>query len=158
MRFSEIESGSDVLQWYSEIYNPFGYIKFLLEEDKDYWEKAEHGAIATATVALPFHALTAMSSGGYWANLPPGTTYRTMSMKKFTRDLFYSTLRRISITTPTYGSKFGVAAARAVPAVMTTAAVAGAAVATHDLAKGAVTQGRDKPDWIPLPIWAMLWS
>ena len=40
---------------------------------------------------------------------------------------------------------------------MATAAV-GTAVAVHDVAEGAVTAGRVKPAWIPLPIWAVFWS
>lgn len=97
MRLREIDSGPDMLQFYAEVYNPFGYIRFVFQEDRDWWEKAEHAAIATGTVALPFHVLTAMSSGGYWANLPPGMAYRAASMKRFTHNLFYGFARNTGL-------------------------------------------------------------
>lgn len=113
MRFREIDSGPDVLLYLAQVYNPFGYVKFAIEEDKDWWEKAEHAAIATATVSIPFHVLTAMSSGGYWANLPPGMSYRAASMKKFTHQMFYNFMRN----SVAVGSRFTVAAPLAALAI-----------------------------------------
>lgn len=98
MRLSEIDSARDAVLYIGQVYNPFGYIKFAFEEEKDWLEKAEHGAIATATVAIPFHVLTAMSTGGYWANLPPGSAYRAASMKKFSHQLMYNFLRNVAVT------------------------------------------------------------
>ena len=49
-------------------------------------------------------------------------------------------------------------AARAAPVVAVASAAAVATVATHDVIEGAVTGGSAKPAWIPLPIWAWLWS
>ena len=77
MRFKDIEDNRDALQWIGEVYNPFGYIMFAVDEDKDWWEKAEHGAVAYGTFALPLHLGAAVSTGGYWANLPPGMITRS---------------------------------------------------------------------------------
>ncbi len=98
MRAREIDSWADYFQYFAEIYNPFGYLRFAFQEEKDWWEKAEHAAVASATVALPFHALTAMSTGGYWANLPPGISYRAASMKKFSHQLMYNLARSATAT------------------------------------------------------------
>ncbi len=158
MRALEVDSWEDYFQYFGEIYNPFGYISFILDEDRDWGEKAEHSAFAYATIGGPFHILAAMSEGGWLVNRPPGHIYRSIALKKAISEHFYKVMQRISLQAPRVASKFGVASARAVPAVYTGAAIAGAAVATHDVAQGAVTQGREKPAWIPLPIWATLWS
>ncbi len=96
MRLREIDSWSDYFQYFFEIYNPFGYLRFLVDDERDWAEKAEHTAAATITIGLPFHAYTAMSTGGYWANLPPGSFYRAASMKKFQGQLVTNFVRSIS--------------------------------------------------------------
>ncbi len=88
MRFKEIEDERDALQWFGEVYNPFGYLFFIFDEDRDWWEKAEHGAVATATFSLPLHFGAAISTGGYWANLPPGPIHRMLAGKKFASDVY----------------------------------------------------------------------
>ena len=88
MRFKKIESEGDALQYIGEVYNPFGYLYFVIDEDRDWWEKAEHGAVATATFSLPLHFGAAISTGGYWANLPPGPFHRMGASKKFASDIY----------------------------------------------------------------------
>lgn len=114
MRFSEVETGSDAAQYIFEVYNPLGYAGFILDSDRDYLEKAEHMAIASFTIAFPFHFFTAISTGGYWANLPPGTFYRGLAMKKFTQDMMYAVVRK----TATVAARFVAPAALVAPMVI----------------------------------------
>lgn len=132
MRFREIDSGPDVLHYLAQVYNPLGYVRFAFEEDKDWWEKAEHTAIASATVAIPFHVLTAMSTGGYWANLPPGMSWRAASYKKFTHQLFYNFMRNVIAISSRVPS--------AVPVVALSVGAAAGWIATAEH-HGAVTPG-----------------
>lgn len=136
MRFTEIDSARDAVLYIGQIYNPFGYIKFAFEEDKDWAEKVEHGLIATGTVAIPFHLLTAMSTGGYWANLPPGSAYRAASMKKFSHQLMYNFIRNVAVT----GSRVPMVSA---PLLLGAPTVVGYSIVSQQASKLESTPGRE---------------
>ncbi len=87
--FHELEEKSEIPGYFAEVYNPFGYFTFITSEDKDYSAKAEHAAIAYATFAWPLHFGAAISTGGYWANLPPGIMSQHLAVRKLTSDVYF---------------------------------------------------------------------
>ncbi len=129
MRFKEIETPGDVFQWFGEVYNPFGYVTFAFDEDRDWVEKAEHGAVAAATFTWPLHLGAAISTGGYWANLPPGMFARGAAVKKITSDAYIAAARHA-----TRGAhNFGRFVVNRIPAVGAGAIAAGLWMGTQEI-------------------------
>ncbi len=125
MRFHEIESERDAAQWIFEVYNPFGYVEFVFDEDRDWWEKAEHGAVAYGTFSLPLHFGAAISTGGYWANLPPGMFARSLAVRKFASEIYFAAARNSWRLVQTIAPYFGNAALVSAPVVAATAGAIG---------------------------------
>ncbi len=95
MRFHEIESERDAVQYIYEVYNPLGYLEFVVDEDRDWWEKAEHFAVAGFTFAAPLHFGSAISTGGYRANLPPMNVIEHMAaVRKFATEVYFYISRK----------------------------------------------------------------
>ena len=93
MRMYEIEDPADAMYYYGEVLNPFGYVTFAFQEDKDWAEKAEHTAVAGIMFSAPLHIGAAISTGGYWANLPPGIHARVASALKLKHDVTKAVLQ-----------------------------------------------------------------
>ncbi len=101
MRAKDVDSFSDVVLYYAEVFNPFGYVMFTLRTDRNWAEKVEHALVLSTIIGTSFHIVTAMGTGGYRANLPPGAFHRGLAMKKWTQDMMYAGVRRGT----SYGSR-----------------------------------------------------
>lgn len=136
MRMHEIEDAGDAVGYYGEVFNPFGYVTFALDEDRDFVEKGEHLAVGAFIFSAPFHIGAAISTGGYWANLPPGLHYRMAAAAKFKHDLMVSAGKHAY-----HASKTAVRGIRAAsPWALLAAYATGVAYASYD---NFIRYGRD---------------
>lgn len=128
MRAKDVEDPYDFLIYGFEIVNPLGYVMIAFDDDPDLVEKAEHALILGGSVATAFHLVTAMGTGGYWANLPPGAKARFFAQKKFLGDLTVAAAR-----TAGKAAHRGVGVVRRHPGVIAASVLFGAGMFLQDL-------------------------
>jgi hypothetical protein len=93
MRFSELEDEYDVVRYYAEVFNPLGYLFFIFDKDRDYYEKMEHAFVASGIISTAFHLVHHLGTGNTWSTLPP-RLHRFLSMKGWSHQMVLQSARR----------------------------------------------------------------
>ncbi len=100
-QYHELEEYGEIPGYFGEVLNPFGYITFAFEEEKDWIEKAEHGAVASFIFGSAFYAVHAMSGGGASMSMwhgsvggRPNAFFRAVAIRKWTTDMYVGAARQ----------------------------------------------------------------
>ncbi len=93
-QYYELEEYGEIPGYFGEVFNPFGYVGFVTDPNRDYLEKAEHAAVAASVFGGAFYGVHMISGGGasmsMWhgsAGGRPGFFYRVVSIGKWKGDM-----------------------------------------------------------------------